>query len=465
MNAPLGRLAAALDRRFGRDANPPSVWPIGVGTLLSHAAVAAFVLLVLTGLLLTVAYRPSVDPVVYDGASELYAGQELPGAFASVIRISEDLPGGLLLRRVHVAAAHLLLLALVAHLLRTMATGAFRRPRLLTHLTGVGLLLVSLGFAYTGELLPFGLVSGSSLRIAESVLYSLPLAGEQLGTLLFDGELPSQRFLTIAWVGHVVLLPLAFVGLLAWHGLLVHRRGPALSRRDDVDVQLTAVGRPLWPDAALRFSFLAVGLAALLLLSAAIVPWSDLELEGPFLTAEATNSVHPHWSLFFLTGGLRIIPAIDIVIGGVRITNVFVAGVLVPGILVGALTLYPFLERRVLRDDAEHHRLDHPLQVPFRAGAVTALTTFALVLTIGGAVDVIAFWLRVPVEGVVLTFQVLLVVLPAAFAALAVVAARHRADRLAAEPYATTAAGGPDLPDRSSDGPSRTPATSGEEVP
>jgi hypothetical protein len=58
MNAPLGRLAAALDRRFGRDANPPSVWPIGVGTLLSHAAVAAFVLLVLTGLLLTVAYRP-----------------------------------------------------------------------------------------------------------------------------------------------------------------------------------------------------------------------------------------------------------------------------------------------------------------------------------------------------------------------------------------------------------------------
>jgi quinol-cytochrome oxidoreductase complex cytochrome b subunit len=465
VNAPLGRLAAALDRRFGREANPPSVWPIGVGTLISHAAVAAFVLLVVTGILLSFAYRPSVDPVVYDGASTLYAGQELPGAFASVIRISEDLPGGLLLRRVHVAAAHLLLLALVVHLLRTMATGAFRRPRLLTHLTGVGLLLVSLGFAYTGELLPFGLVSGSSLRIAESVLYSLPFAGEQLGTLLFDGELPSQRFLTIAWVGHVFLLPLAFVALLAWHGVLVHRRGPALSRRRDVDVQLTAVGRPLWPDAVLRFSFLAAGLTALLLLSAAIVPWSDLELEGPFLTAEATNSVHPHWSLFFLTGGLRIIPAIDIVIGGTRITNVFVAGVIVPGILVGTLTLYPFIERWVRRDDAEHHRLDHPLDVPFRAGAVTALTTFALVLTIGGAVDVIAFWLRVPVEGVVLTFQILLLVLPAVAAALAVVTARHRAERLAAELEAMALDVEPELPDRSPDGPSRTPKTSGEEIP
>lgn len=433
MNAPLGRLAAALDRRFGRDANPPSVWPIGVGTLLSHAAVAAFVLLVVTGVLLGFAYRPSVDPVLYDGASELYRGQELPGAFASVIRISEDLPGGLLLRRVHVAAAHLLLLALVAHLLRTMATGAFRRPRLLTHLTGVALLLVSLGFAYTGELLPFGLVSGSSLRIAESVLYALPFAGEQLGTLLFDGELPSQRFLTIAWVGHLFLLPAAFVGFLAWHVLLVHRRGPALPGRSDVDVRLTAVGRPLWPDAILRFSLLAVGLAALLLVSAAIVPWSDLEFEGPFLTAEATNSVHPHWSLFFLSGGLRIIPAVDLVIGGLRISNVFVAGVIVPGILVGTLTLYPFLERWIRRDDAEHHRLDHPLEVPFRAGAVTALTTFALVLTLGGAVDVIAFWLRVPVEGVVTTFRVLLVVLPLALAALAVLTARHRADRLAAE--------------------------------
>lgn len=465
MNAPLGRLAATLDRRFGRDANPPSVWPIGVGTLLSHAAVAAFVVLVVTGILLSFAYRPSIDPVVYDGASTLYAGQELPGAFASVIHISEDLPGGLLLRRVHVAAAHLLLLALVAHLLRTMATGAFRQPRLLTHLTGVGLLLVSLGFAYTGELLPFGLVSGSSLRIAESVMYSLPFAGEQLGTLLFDGELPSQRFLTIAWVGHVFLLPLAFVGLLAWHGVLVHKRGPALARRRDVDVRLTAVGRPLWPDAVLRFSFLAVGLTALLLVSAAIVPWSDLELEGPFLTAEATNSVHPHWSLFFLTGGLRIVPAVDIVIGSVRITNVFVAGVVVPGILVGTLTLYPFIERWVRRDDTEHHVLDHPLDVPFRAGAVTALTTFALVLTIGGGVDVIAFWLRVPVEGVVLTFQVLLLVLPATAAAAAVLAARHRADRLADELVALTEGHEPDLPDRSPDGPSPTPETSGEEVP
>lgn len=431
MISPIAALADALDRRLGRRAEPPSLWPTGFGSLISHAAIVAFLVLTVTGIALALVYRPSVEPTLYTGASELYDGQMLPTAFATVVRISEDLPGGQLLRRLHVAAAHLFMLSVVAHLLRTLATGAFRRPRMATHLTGIGLLLVALGFTYTGELLPFGLVAGSSLRIAEAVMYSLPFVGEQLGTLLFDGELPSDRFLTIAWAGHVILLPLAFVGLIGGHLLLVHRRRPALARRPDVDVEITAVGRPLWPDAVARFALLTAGLTALLLLSAVTVPWSDLELEGPFLTAEATNSVHPPWPLFFLTGGLRIVPAIDLLVFGVRITNVLVAGVIIPGVLVAGATLYPFLERRVLRDHAEHHRLDHPLDVPFRAGCVTALTTVAVVLSLGAGVDVLSFWLAVPVESVVLTFQVMLVALPPALAALAVAASRRRVARRA----------------------------------
>lgn len=457
---PLARLADALDRRLGREARngrlgrearegrlgrgtAAGVWSIRPGALLGHVAVVAFGVLLVTGVLLGLAYRPSVATTTYHGASPLYDGQQLPGAFASVVRISEDLPGGLLLRRLHVAAAHLLLLALVAHLLRTMATGAFRRPRLGTHLTGVGLLLVTLGAAYTGELLPMSLVSGSSLRIAESVLFSLPLAGEQLGTLLLDGELPSQRFLTIAWAGHLLVLPLALVLLLAWHVSLARRHGQALAPRRDLDVQLTTAGRALWPDTVLRLALLAAVLVAVLLVSSAIVPWSDLELEGPFLTAEATNSVHPHWALFFLTGGLRILPAIDVVVGDVRITNVLVAGVVIPGVLVGALVAYPLVERRVLGDRGEHHRLEHPLTVPLRAGVVTALTTVSLVLACAGAVDVLSFWLDVPVEAVVRTFQVLVLALPALATTLAVVLARRRARRAPAPFHAT-----PPVPDR-----------------
>ncbi len=429
MTSPIAALVDRIDRRIGRRADPPSLWPTDFGALISHAAIVAFLVLTVTGLALALVYQPSVEPVTYRGSSELYDGQELPGAFASIIHISEDLPGGLLLRRLHVAAAHLMMIALVAHLLRTLATGAFRHPRLQTHLTGVGLLLVALGFTYTGDLLPFGLVSGSSLRIAEAVLNSTPFVGEQLVELLFDGELPSQRLLTLAWVGHVFLLPGAFVGLLGLHLFLVHRRRPALRPRADIDVERTALGRPLWPDAFLRFSLLTAGLSALLLISSAMVPWSDLEFEGPFLTAEATNSVHPHWALFFLTGGLRIVPAIDLAIGGVRITNVLVAGVVIPGLLVLALTLYPFIERVLTRDRREHHTLDHLLDLPLRAGVVTVMTTVSAVLAIGGGVDVISYWTGIAVEQVVVAFRVLAILLPVGLGTAAVLASRRRLAR------------------------------------
>ena len=412
MRSPIAALSTALEARIGRSADPPSVWPVSVGALVSHAAIVALLVLVVTGVALAVPYRPSVEVVIYRGSSALYDAQALPAAFASVVRISEDLPGGLLLRRLHVAAAHLLAIAVIAHMLRTLATGAFRRPRLATHLTGVGLLLVVLGFFYTGELLPFGLVAGSSLRIAEAVVGALPFVGEELVGLLFAGELPSQRFLTLAWVGHAYLLPAALVGLLGVHLVQVHRRRPSLPPRHDVDVAVTASGRPLWPDAVARFALLTTGLTAVLLLSSAIVPWSDLELEGPFLTAEATNTVHPPWPLFFLTGGLRVVPAIDVVVGGARITNVLVAGVLLPGVLITALAAYPFIERAVIGEPGRPHVRQRLLDVPFRAVAVSVMTTFAVVLTLSAGVDVLSFWFPVPVEAVVVTFRVLLVVAP-----------------------------------------------------
>lgn len=424
--SPLARLATSLDRRFGRDAPRPSLWPVGFWALISHVAIVAFLVLTATGLALAVAYRPSTAMVTYQGSSELYAGQQLPHAFASIVRISEDLPGGLLLRRVHVAASHLFLLSLVAHLLRVLATGAFRRPRLGNHLVGVGLLLIALLFAYTGELMPFSLVASSSLRIFEAVLGSIPFLGEPLAQLMIGPELPSERILVSAWLAHVFLLPGGFTVLLGWHLWLVHHRTPALQRRPDVDVRRTGVGRPLWPDAVARFALLTAGLATLLVASAVVVPWADIELEGPFLAAEATNSVHPAWVLFFTTGSLRVVPAIDVVILGVRITNVLVAAVLIPGVLVAMVALYPFLERRLTGDRDEHHELDHLLDVPLRAGVVTGMTTAATVLTLGATVDVLSFWLAVPVERVVLGFRTALVAVPLTTTAVAVRASRRR---------------------------------------
>lgn len=448
--SPIARLTETLDRRVGRSAEHPSLWPVGFGALLSHAAIVAFLVLTVSGLVLATAYRPSTELVTYTGASELYSGRELPRAFASVLRISEDLPAGLLLRRLHVAASHVFLIALVAHLLRVLATGAFRRPRLGNHLVGVGLLLIALGFAYTGELMPFSLVAASSLRILEAVLSAVPFLGEPLAELVTGGELPSDRILVGAWVLHLVLLPGAFTGLLAWHLWLVHRRTPALTRRPDVDVHRQGVGRPLWPDAVARFALLTAGLTTLLLLAAVAVPWADVELEGPFMAAEATNSVHPAWTLFFTTGALRVLPAIDLTFLGMRVTNVLVAAAVIPSILVGMVALYPFLERRLLGDRAEHHALDHPLDVPLRAGVVTLMTSIGVIFTAAAGVDVLSSWTGVTVEKIVTGFRITLLVVPILLTLAAVTASRRRAARSAElEEETSVEASGPTASTRS----------------
>ena len=72
MSSPVASLAGWLDRRIGRRAQPPSLWPTGFGALLSHAAIVAFLVLLVTGVLLAFAFRPTVHPVLYTGGSELY---------------------------------------------------------------------------------------------------------------------------------------------------------------------------------------------------------------------------------------------------------------------------------------------------------------------------------------------------------------------------------------------------------
>jgi quinol-cytochrome oxidoreductase complex cytochrome b subunit len=425
--SPVASLAEAIDRRVGRSAPRPSLWAIDVWRLFGHLAVAMFVVLAVTGFALAFWYTPSTEPVTYTGSSQLYDGVTLPANFASIVHISEDVPGGLLLRRVHMASAHLFVAATAAHLLRILFTGAYRRPRLANHLLGVGLLLLALGMLYTGENLPYDLVSGASLRIGYSALLSIPLVGDTLAPLAFGGEFPAGDVVTRSWLLHVFVLPPMFVAGLVVHLWLVHRRTPAEWPREDVDVHTSAVGRPLWPDASARFAMLGALATALVVASAAFVPWADVELEGPFRPAEAANTLHPPWPLFFLSGGLRVVPAIDLVIGPVRITNMFVAGVVIPGILIGALIVYPLFERWRLGDEVVHHELAGPLDLPMRAGVTAALTTVLLVLTGAAAVDVIAFWLRAPVEGVIWAFRIALVVLPVAFTALAIAAARRYA--------------------------------------
>lgn len=380
-----------------------SLYPVHWSVLLSHLALWSFVVLLLTGLVLTVFYRPSVEPVVYSGAAELYDGRQLPAAYASVVRISEDVPGGLLLRRVHRAASHLFLAAVVAHLLRVLVSAAFR-GRIGNYLLGLALGAVALGLGYTGQNLPFELLAGTSLRIGFSLLSSIPWVGPDLALLVYGGDFPTGEVLQRFWLLHVLLLPVLLVAGLLVHLALVVRRGhqriPGASGGSVTRAPLA------------RSALLGTLTAALLVASAAVVPWSDVTLEGPYRIGQAANDLQPDWFLFWPEGAMRILPAIDVELLGTQLTNTFVAGVALPATLLLFPLVLPLVDRWRAPRSVDPDVAEHPFDAPVRLGFVVAWVSTLAVLGAGATDDVVADATGVAVESIVYALRVALVTLP-----------------------------------------------------
>jgi quinol-cytochrome oxidoreductase complex cytochrome b subunit len=396
-----------------------ALFPVHWSVLLSHLALWSFVVLLLTGLVLTVFYRPSLDPVVYAGSAELYDGQELPAAYASVVRLSEDVPGGLLLRRVHRAASHLFLVAIVAHVLRVLVSAGFRR-RAGNYVVGLALGAVALGLGYTGQNLPFELLAGTSLRVGYSLLSSIPWIGPDLALLVYGGEFPGGDVVWRFWLLHVLVLPVLFVAGVLLHLALVVRRG-----HQRVPTAPGSVTRaPL-----ARSGLLGVLTAALVVGSAAVVPWSDVLLQGPYRVGQASNDLQPDWFLFWPEGAMRILPAIDVDLLGTQLSNAFVAGVALPATLLLFPLVLPLVDQWRRPRDLDLDVSEHPLDAPVRLGFVVAWVTVLAVLAAGATDDVVAAATGVPVETIVPALRVALVVLPVALGLAAWAYARAQGPR------------------------------------
>lgn len=389
------------------------VFPRHWSFLLGEVALFSFVILVATGLFLTMFYRPTADPVVYTGAAELYQGRTLPAAYASIVELSHDVRGGLLFRRLHRGAAYLFVFATVAHLLRVLLTGAFRRPREVNTHVGTAMLMVVIALAYTGQNLVYDLLAGSSLRIAYATLASVPYVGEWLVVGVFGGQFPSQvvsRFFVL----HILVLPGVLAGLLVVHLVVMARQRHTQFPDARVDAQRFVVGEPLWPSqfAASTTLLLVVG-GALAAFSVA-VPWSDVDLHGPLRLGVVSNAAHAEWWLFWQQGAITVFPAFEWHVAGTTISHLFVFNVALPLAVFGLLFAYPFIERRLADydPDLDHHVCTRPLDLPVRAGLVVGMATFVGMLALAVTNDLLARGLRVPVETVTWWFRVGVLVVP-----------------------------------------------------
>ena len=390
----------------------PSHWSF----LLGEVALASLAILVLTGIFLTMFYRPTLEPVLYAGSNPLFMGRQLPAAYESIIRLSSDVPGGLLIRRIHRGASHLFIATIFAHLLRVVVTGAFRRPREVNYHIGGVLLLVAITSGYTGHNLPMDALAGTSLRILYSFLLSIPLVGERVALWVFAGEFPTGDFISRMFVVHVLLLPAVLITGALLHTLIVARQTHTEPPHEAVDIQTTEVGEPLWPNQFSKTTTLVLAIAALVVASAVLVPWSDVDLHGPYVVAQASNASQPDWFLFWVEGALRLYPPILIPLGPATISGPFLTGIVMPLLLVLLLFAYPFVERRIEPSawplQGDHHVLQHPMDVPRRAGIVAAVATFMAVLTVAGGNDVVARLLSVATEDVIRVLRVAVVAAP-----------------------------------------------------
>jgi ubiquinol-cytochrome c reductase cytochrome b subunit len=368
------------------------VFPDHWSFLLGEIALFSFIVLLLTGVFLTLFFDPSMREVVYNGSYTPLRGVHMSAAYASSLDISFDVRGGLVIRQMHHWAALLFMAAIVVHMLRIFFTGAYRKPRELNWI--IGSLLFWIGFlaGFSGYSLPDDGLSGTGLRIASAIVLSIPVAGTWVMTSLFNGEFPGQIIISRFFILHVLLIPAALVALITVHLALVfkqkHTQWPGPGRTNS-----NVVGERFFPRYVIKQTGFFAAVFGVIALLGGLLQINPIWLFGPYEAAVVSAASQPDWYVMFLDGSTRLMPAweINIPIGeGYVIPPIFWPTVVLPGILTTLPIFWPFIEARLKRDNKAHNLLQRPRDVPARTSLGAMAVAFWVVLTLSGGNDVIA---------------------------------------------------------------------------
>jgi ubiquinol-cytochrome c reductase cytochrome b subunit len=317
-----------------------SRWRYVWGSTLSFALVVQFI----TGVFLWMSYSPSSQT-----------------AWESVHYIQHEMTGGWLLRGLHHFTAQMMTVLLVLHLMQVVIDGAYKAPREMNFLFGIGLLVLVLGLSLTGYLLPWDQKGYWATKVSTNLIGITPGIGSFLQRVIIGGPDYGHLTLTRFFALHAGVLPGAVIFLLFVHIYLFRRHGITAKQ------PLKKPDQKFWPDQVLKdaIACLAVLGAVLFLivlprLKNAGAPMGA-ELGAPADPSEPYSAARPEWSFLFLFQFLKYFPGSSEIWGAI----------IIPTFVLLLILLMPFIGNWRLG-----HRFNVGLLFAILAGA-TLLTYLA----------------------------------------------------------------------------------------
>jgi ubiquinol-cytochrome c reductase cytochrome b subunit len=309
---------------------------INIFQTLGVVVLAGFIIEAVSGLFLLIYYVPHADH-----------------AFASVQKITNDVPYGWLFRQMHVVGGNLMIAAVLLHMLSVFVMGSYKRPRELTWIFGGLLLLLTFAFGLSGYLLPWSQLSYWATTVVTSMPTAIPVIGDSLSMLLRGGESVTSLTLTRFFAFHVAIIPLIFLLLMGIHIFFVLRTGISTSPYGEVSEEEKRPwneykkiphpsGHRLFPyffekEGVMVFVYISIMFFIMTFLPNLFFPHTTITPADPLNTPEL---IRPEWYFLAPYQLLKTIP------------NKFF-GVVLQLIIIAVFLLWPFIdiaeERNILK--------------------------------------------------------------------------------------------------------------------
>jgi len=306
---------------------------------LGSATLTVFLVQVITGTVLATYYSASPDH-----------------AYESIQYVTREVASGTLLRGIHHWGASAMVVLIIAHMIRVFAVGAYKYPREVNWVFGVGLFLVVMGFSFTGYLLPWDQKAYWATAVGTNIAGTTPVIGAALVALLRGGSELGAATLARFYAFHVLWLPLILTVLVAVHIIVVVRQGIA-ARPRDLEVgaprstrdpaypgyyrQAYAAskhgGMRFWPDVLGKDAVVSAATVLVVVLLAALF---GAPLEAPADPTDTSYVPRPEWYFLPIYQLLKLVPG--------SLEAVIAVGV--PTVLLIVLLGLPFFDRGSTRN-------------------------------------------------------------------------------------------------------------------